>query len=45
MLYSFTVFISSKFSKRNGKLRFAECWMGVLRSDCDLETLTTKKGT
>jgi len=40
---SFFVFISSKFSKRNGKLRFAEVSMGVFRRDCDLETLRTKR--
>ena len=27
----------------NGKLRFAEGWMGVFRSDCDLEKLTNKR--
>jgi len=43
IFYSFAVFISSIFSKRNGKLRFAEDWMGVFRSECDLETLTTER--
>ena len=42
IFYSFSVLISGKFSKRNGKLCFAEGWMGVLRSDCD-QKVTTKR--